>query len=164
MTKYLFQAIIDTNFSTENSVNNKPKNVTNLPLPPGINHTELETIESPPSRSPSPVKAAPPPLPPSKPRTPPRKGIMNLPMPPVVPGTEDLSGDELVTTPPRNEFKGNEKKIAPKPELKRPKILKRGGSRNTAMTMCGKDWGERCVDMFEVIAQIGEGSVFCFLI
>ncbi|XP_044753976.1 cyclin-dependent kinase 12 isoform X1 [Coccinella septempunctata] len=148
----------DSNSAADVSTNNKPKSVTNLPLPPGIDHTELETIESPPSRSPSPVKAAPPPLPPTKPRTPPRKSIMNLPMPPVVPGTEDLSGDELVTTPPRNDSKANEKKIAPKPELKRPKILKRRGSRNNVTTMCGKDWGERCVDMFEVIAQIGEGT------
>ncbi|KAK9892869.1 hypothetical protein WA026_022549 [Henosepilachna vigintioctopunctata] len=148
------------NTNVEVPVNNKPKNVTNLPLPPGIDHTELETIESPPSRTPSPIQ---PPItvsvPLAKPKTPPRKSIMNLPMPPVVPGSEDLSGDELVTTPPRNEVKINEKmKTAPKPELKRPKILKRRGSRNNITTICGKDWGERCVDMFEVIAQIGEGT------
>ncbi|XP_045474588.1 cyclin-dependent kinase 12 isoform X2 [Harmonia axyridis] len=146
--------IEDSNSVADVSVNNKPKNVTNLPLPPGIDQTELETIESPPSRSPSPVKVSIPP-PPSKPRTPPRKSIMNLPMPP---GSEDLSGDELITTPPRNDIKANDKKMAPKPELKRPKILKRRGSRNNVTTMCGKDWGERCVDMFEVVIQIGEGT------
>ncbi|KAL3268290.1 hypothetical protein HHI36_007410 [Cryptolaemus montrouzieri] len=138
------------------SLNSKPKSVTNLPMPPGIDHAELETIESPPTRSPSPVQQ---PAAPVRAKTPPRKSIMNLPMPPVVPGTEDLSGDELVTTPPRNEVKVTEKvKQASKPELKRPKILKRRGSRNNITTMCGKDWGERCVDMFEVIAQIGEGT------
>lgn len=54
----------------------KSKSITKLPMPPGINQTDLEAIESPPSRSPSP---APPPI---KPKTPPRKTIMNLPMPP----------------------------------------------------------------------------------
>lgn len=53
----------------------KPKNVTNLPMPPGIDQEELEAIESPPSRSPSP-------LPVTKPKTPPRKSIKDLPMPP----------------------------------------------------------------------------------
>ncbi|KAG5883730.1 hypothetical protein JTB14_024231 [Gonioctena quinquepunctata] len=132
----------------------KPK-VTKLPLPPGIDQTLLETIVSPPSRSPSP-------LPPVsvKAKTPPRKGIKDLPMPPVIPGTEELSGDDDVpSTPPRNNIPVVEKvKIHHKPKLptKRPTILKRKGSRNFQTS--GKDWGERCVDMFEVIAQIGEGT------
>lgn len=54
---------------------NKPKSVTKLPMPPGIDQTDLEAIESPPSRSPTP------PLP-VRSKTPPRKSIMNLPMPP----------------------------------------------------------------------------------
>ena len=58
----------------ELSKSSKLKNVTKLPMPPGINQTDLETIESPPSRSPSPM-----PLP--KAKTPPRKSIMNLPLP-----------------------------------------------------------------------------------
>lgn len=37
---------------------------------------------------------------------------------------------------------------------KRPTILHRRNSRSHAI----KDWGERCVDVFEVIAQIGEGT------
>lgn len=122
---------------------NKIKNVTKLPLPPGIDQTDLEAIESPPSRSPSP---------PPKSKTPPRKSIMNLPMPPV-PGTEDLSGDdETIGTPPRLVFgKSNDKARHSKQRTKRPKILKIKGSRNT-------NWGERCVDVFEMIAQIGEGT------
>lgn len=134
----------------------KPKNVTKLPMPPGMDQSELEVIESPPSCTPSPT------LPITiKPKTPPpaqqphRKGIMNLPMPPIVPGTEELSGDDdTATTPPRNHLKAMNKS---KPKLKRPRILKRRGSRNTP-NICGKDWGERCVDMFEVISQIGEGT------
>lgn len=54
----------------------KIKSVTKLPMPPGINQTDLEEIESPPSCSPTP----PPQL--VKAKTPPKKGIMNLPMPP----------------------------------------------------------------------------------
>ncbi|XP_057664897.1 cyclin-dependent kinase 12 isoform X1 [Diorhabda carinulata] len=145
----------------------KPKSVTKLPLPPGIDQTQLEAIVSPPSRSPSPVAPAhmsanrpPPPPVYVKAKTPPRKNIKDLPMPPVIPGTEELSGDEeLPSTPPRNHVKNSEKrKSSPKPKMpmKRPTILKRKGSRN--FQMCGKDWGERCVDMFEVIAQIGEGT------
>jgi cyclin-dependent kinase 12/13 len=133
----------------------KKQKITKLPMPPGINQSELEMIESPPSRSPTP-----PPPPIAKPKTPPKKGIMNLPMPPVIPGTEELSGDDDVTnTPPRiiNNKVGEKSKATPKPRLKRPKILKRRGSRNF-QAVSGKDWGERCVDMFEVIAQIGEGT------
>lgn len=53
----------------------KPKSVTKLPMPPGIDQEQLEAIESPPSRSPSP-------LPVTRPKTPPRKNIKDLPMPP----------------------------------------------------------------------------------
>ncbi|XP_044271086.1 cyclin-dependent kinase 12 isoform X1 [Tribolium madens] len=133
----------------------KKQKITKLPMPPGLNQNELEMIESPPSRSPTPPPAV------VKPKTPPpKKGIMNLPMPPVIPGTEELSGDDDVTnTPPRitNNKVGEKSKMTPKPRLKRPKILKRRGSRNF-QAVSGKDWGERCVDMFEVIAQIGEGT------
>lgn len=143
------------------ATNNKPKSVTKLPLPPGIDQTQLEAIVSPPTpnRSPSPLPAIKNVN--ARPKTPPRKNIKDLPMPPVVPGTEELSGDEeLPGTPPRNNVKPviEKPKPSPKPKLpvKRPTILKRKGSRN--FQMCGKDWGERCVDMFEVIAQIGEGT------
>lgn len=152
-----------TNKSNELKIPSKPKNVTKLPLPPGIDQTELETIESSPSLSPSPkpdIKITKTTPPEKLLQEKPRKSIMNLPMPPVIPGTEDLSGDEFVITPPRSDHKNNDIKrikMAPKPELKRPKILKRRGSKSSH-TVCGKDWGERCVDMFEVIAQIGEGT------
>ncbi|RZB40879.1 cyclin-dependent kinase 12, partial [Asbolus verrucosus] len=131
----------------------KKQKITKLPMPPGINQSELEMIESPPSRSPTPPPVV-------KAKTPPKRGIMNLPMPPVIPGTEELSGDDdVANTPPRviNNKIGEKSKSAPKPRLKRPKILKRRGSRNF-QAVSGKDWGERCVDMFEVIAQIGEGT------
>ncbi|KRT85883.1 protein kinase [Oryctes borbonicus] len=136
----------------------KSKSITKLPMPPGMNQTDLEAIESPPSRSPSPLV----PPPPAKPKTPPRKTIMNLPMPPVVPGSEDLSCDEdAPNTPPRINTSALTKvaeksRLGPKPKLKRPKIVRRRGSRSNQISQ--KDWGERCVDVFEIINQIGEGT------
>ncbi|XP_039311953.1 cyclin-dependent kinase 12 isoform X2 [Solenopsis invicta] len=135
------------------------KSLKRLPLPPGINQNDLESIDSPPSRSPSPPSKAQLKLP-SVASTKPlqKRGIKDLPMPPVVPGSEDLSGeDDPNATPPRLKVE----RVAPKPKLKRPKILKRRGSRNCHAPMSasgGKDWGERCVDVFEFIAQIGEGT------
>ncbi|EZA62427.1 Cyclin-dependent kinase [Ooceraea biroi] len=134
------------------------KSLKRLPLPPGINQNDLESIDSPPSRSPSPPNKAQLKFPPSTPKPPLKKGIKDLPMPPVVPGSEDLSGeDDPNATPPRSKVE----RVAPKPKLKRPKILKRRGSRNCHTPMSasgGKDWGERCVDVFEFITQIGEGT------
>ncbi|XP_026496091.2 cyclin-dependent kinase 12 isoform X2 [Vanessa tameamea] len=142
----------------------KPKSLTKLPMPPNTQVEDLKTLanDSPMSTpSPSPVK---------KPDKPKRTGIMNLPMPPVIPGSEELSGDELDgSTPPP----------APRPthsyshvfsarktgnagsKLKRPRILKRRGSKVVPVatpTHHAKDWGEKCVDGFQVITQIGEGT------
>ncbi|XP_018395954.1 PREDICTED: cyclin-dependent kinase 12 isoform X2 [Cyphomyrmex costatus] len=133
------------------------KSLKRLPLPPGINQNDLESIDSPPSRSPSPPSKAQSKFSAStKPMQ--KKSIKDLPMPPVVPGSEDLSGeDDPNATPPRLKIE----RVAPKPKLKRPKILKRRGSRNCHAPMSasgGKDWGERCVDVFEFITQIGEGT------
>lgn len=51
----------------------KPKSLTKLPMPPGIDQNDLESIDSPPSKSPSPVREK---------KTPPKKGIKDLPLPP----------------------------------------------------------------------------------
>lgn len=145
----------------------KPKSLTNLPMPPGVNVNELEDIVTPsPPNSISPVsknKAAPPPLPPKEPPNA-KKGLLNLPMPPMVPGSEDLSGDdEIIGSPPpsttsRPTSRNSNSRVAIKKEptvrRKRPTILGRRNSRSQPI----KDWGERCVDVFEVIAQIGEGT------
>ncbi|XP_046390009.1 uncharacterized protein LOC124158759 isoform X2 [Ischnura elegans] len=139
----------DTKIPTQSQLDNmsKPKSLTKLPMPPGINQSDFESIDSPPSLSASPE--------PELIRTPPRRGIRDLPMPPVVPGTEELSPDEdLATTPPP----AIEKKVKTptKLKVKRPKIVNR--KRSHRVSPVGKDWGERCVDVFEVIVQIGEGT------
>ena len=67
---------------------------------------------------------------------------------------EDYSNDEESSgiTPPKSSNGLRKTKI------KRPKIIKRRGSRSIASNSIGKDWGERCVEGFEMIAQIGEGT------
>lgn len=163
----------------------KPKSLTKLPMPPGVNIGELEDITTPsPPRSDSPIDkrpASPPPLPsqmksysghigsssstnrndgpPPPMSTNTKKGLLNLPMPPMVPGSEDLSGDDDMIGSPRPSsrnsiMKYTLRKEAPTVKRKRPTILNRRNSRSQMI----KDWGERCVDVFEVIAQIGEGT------
>ncbi|CAG9770443.1 unnamed protein product [Ceutorhynchus assimilis] len=134
-----------------NDITYKSKSITKMQLPPGMENIELEDIESPPSRTPSPS--------PKKEKTPPRKNVRDLPMPPVIPGTEELSGDDddlPIASPKRISMKLDKAPVKVKPELRRPRVIKRRASRNFQMS--GKDWGERCVDMFEMIAQIGEGT------
>ncbi|XP_054285526.1 cyclin-dependent kinase 12-like isoform X2 [Macrosteles quadrilineatus] len=128
----------------------KPKSLTKLPMPPGIDQNDLESIDSPPSKSPSPI--------PEK-KTPPKKGIKDLPLPPVVAGVEELSGDDDVTlTPPRTKKpeRSRRPKHDPTKALTKPRIVNR--RRPLTHVMLNNDWGERCVDVFEVITQIGEGT------
>lgn len=133
----------------------KTKSLSKLPLPPGINQNDLESIDSPPSRSPTP-----PPRSVSKSlhtpaKTTLRKSIKDLPMPPVVPGSEDLSGeDDPNATPPAT---GRLGRVPVKPRLKRPKILKRRGSRNL-IPMYTKEEEGKGSDVFDLITQIGEGT------
>lgn len=143
----------------------KHKSLTKLPMPPNTQVEDLKTLvnESPLSTpSPSPVK---------KPEKPKRTGIMNLPMPPVITSaTDELSGDELDgSTPPpasRHEqyshvFSSKKSNKDSSSKLKRPKILKRRGSKIVPVatpTHHAKDWGEKCVDGFQVLTQIGEGT------
>lgn len=141
------------NLKNKIQTNNKPKSLTKLPMPPGVNVNDLEDVQSPsPPQNNSPlpkisqhrlIKALPQ-------IVPTKKGLLNLPMPPVIPGSEDLSGDEDIGSPPRTS------KLATPTTLtkrNRPRILNRRSSRTEF-----KEWGERCVDVFEVIAQIGEGT------
>lgn len=114
-----------------------PTSLTKLPMPPGIN---LEDIDSPTS-----------PSTPPEPK-PTRKSIItDLPMPPMIAGTEELSPDEdALSTPPLS-------RLAPpkqRPTAMRPKILNAKRQDRTSL----EDWSERCVEVFDIIAQIGEGT------
>lgn len=91
----------------------------------------------------------------------------------VVTGVEDLSGDEdSTTTPPRltagdsrlsrlGLSSGLTSRSNSGGRLTKPRILnRRRGTRplHPPPGSAVNDWGERCVDVFEVITQIGEGT------
>lgn len=220
-----------TGTETKSSVLSKPKSLTNLPMPPGVNVAELEGAQTPsPPRQISPVAGAQMKVMPiptltttgaittpnlnnnnshQQPHHTPhkstgssssstttskrsssggehktssagtsgststssKKGVLNLPMPPMVPGSEDLSGDEDIGSPPpvsdtptkksSSGIKYSKTSSSSKKPKGRPRILNRRFSRNMLGPMSasgGKDWGERCVDVFDVIDQIGEGT------
>ncbi|KAK7015566.1 Cyclin-dependent kinase 12 [Halocaridina rubra] len=116
-----------------------PTSLTRLPMPPGIN---LEDIDSPTSPSTPPES--------SKPTT--RFSITrDLPMPPMIEGAEELSPDEdAMSTPPSSRIKPSK----PQTVFVRPKILNAKHQDRTSL----EDWSERCVEVFDIIAQIGEGT------
>lgn len=212
--------------SKPSTVTSKPKSLTNLPMPPGVNVAELEGAQTPsPPRQISPVvgaqmKVMPIPTltttgaittsnlnsnnshhhhhhrshrhsrsassstsskrssnehkPSSSSSSAPssssgKKGLLSLPLPPMVPGSEDLSGDEDIGSPPsisgtptkKSSSKYSKSSGTSKKSKGRPRILNRRYSRNMLGPMSasgGKDWGERCVDVFDMIEQIGEGT------
>jgi cyclin-dependent kinase 12/13 len=117
-----------------------PRNLslTKLPMPPGINQSDLESIDSPPSGAESPPE---PHMMASMARKMGivRRSIKDLPMPPDDDDESSLSHKS-------------------KSKLKRPRVIGRDMDDLGPMAPGGKDWGERCVDVFEVIDQIGEGT------
>lgn len=115
----------------------KKSKATELPMPPGvIVPSEL--------RTPSPPKEAGP----SK-----KMRLLDMPMPPMIPGTEDLSNDEndimFGRQSQKQSVRGNGT-----PKVQRPKIINRRRSDNSV-----GNWGERCVEVFQIMVQIGEGKV-----
>lgn len=121
-----------------------PHSITKLPMPPGIN---LEDIDSPTSPSTPPPNSS---LNDSKPS---RFSVLkDLPMPPMIDGTEDLSPDEDgISTPPSGSQSSQRR---PQPSQFRPKIL----AAKRQDRILTDDWSERCVEVFNIIAQIGEGT------
>jgi cyclin-dependent kinase 12/13 len=136
----------------------KPKSLADLPSSPGNQQNIFESIDSPPSRSPcfEPVV--------NKHETTQRKGIKNPHVSAIVPGSEELGADEdtILTPPPPIEVHEkpprSSNKIMPRLKLKLPQILRRKGSKNTSLTTGGLDWDKRCVEVFEVMTKIGEGT------
>lgn len=117
----------------------KKNKATELPMPPGIIvPSEL--------RTPSPPKdclAAGP----SK-----KMRLLDMPMPPMIPGTEDLSNDENDSMFGKKSQKSGVKGNGTA-KVTRPKIIMRRRSDNAV-----GNWGERCVEVFKIMAQIGEGK------
>lgn len=155
------------------------KSLTTLPLPPGTNVQELVNAKTPsPPRSPrtdkkhgrSSGKSTSSSSSSSHKDTAAamknRKSLLNLPMPQMGAGLppDDGSGDEdydgkghkgdAGTNGGRIPMTPSKKKTA-----RRPMILNRRNSRSVVGPgPGGLDWGERSVDVFEVVVQIGEGT------
>jgi hypothetical protein len=113
--------------------------VTELPMPPGV-------IIPKDVKTPSPPKEPPP----TGSSTSKKIKLSELPMPPTIAGTEELSDDEEMIA----------KKIK-KARMQRPKIINRRPSRgldDESGANC--EWGGRCVEAFEIMAQIGEGKIY----
>jgi cyclin-dependent kinase 12/13 len=119
----------------------KKNKATELPMPPGIIvPSEL--------RTPSPPKEDYLTAGPSK-----KMRLLDMPMPPMISGTEDLSNDENDSMFGKKSQKGSVKGNGTA-KITRPKIIMRRRSDNAV-----GNWGERCVDVFQIMAQIGEGKL-----
>lgn len=153
--------------STPSNSNKTTSSLTNLPMPPGVNIDEL--VDAP---TPSPTYNEMDSMSPKEQKKnnnssnrnqtgstsslPNNKSLLNLPMPPMVPGSEDLSGDEELINSPDEKANNSSNDAVGTPKdnkRKRPIILNRRDSRSNV-----RDWGERCVDVFEMVEQIGEGT------
>lgn len=153
--------------STPSNSNKTTSSLTNLPMPPGVNIDEL--VDAP---TPSPTYNEMDSMSPKEQKKnnnssnrnqtasssslPNNKSLLNLPMPPMVPGSEDLSGDEELINSPDEKANNSSNDVVGTPKdnkRKRPVILNRRDSRSNV-----RDWGERCVDVFEMVEQIGEGT------
>nr|CAB3229390.1 cyclin-dependent kinase 12 [Phallusia mammillata] len=76
-----------------------------------------------------------------------KRGLHDLPLPPVLP-TSSATDDEPARTPPSLLEKETPKK-------KRPKIC---GPRTREVKVCVTDWGSMCVDEYDFISITGEGT------
>lgn len=105
---------------------------TDLPMPPGIDVPFDVGTPSPPKdyNNAGPSK---------------KRGLLDMPMPPMIPG--DFGNDENDGFG-RKVGRGNGTARS-----HRPKIINRRRSESSS-----GDWGERCVEVFQIIAQIGEGE------
>ncbi|KAG1706600.1 Cyclin-dependent kinase 12 [Nymphon striatum] len=78
------------------------------------------------------------------PKTPPRKGIKDLPLPPGM--------SEADVSSPLSDREEDLKK-----PCQRPRVLGRAVE-DEDLAMKRRGWGERCVDVFDIISQVGEGT------
>ena len=147
--------VTHSEMSTENHLKQVNEDLQNLPpLPPsGLPAAPLPSDE-------------PPPLPPDeeKPPPPPAPTLPPLPLPPVFPGSP---GESPVIESPRSEVKPQES----------PKTNETSNSAEVSAAVSSQnetplsspestpktpadsnEWGERCVDMFQIMEQVGEGT------
>ena len=119
----------------------------------------------PPLQSPPPKPALPPPPPISRPPPPPPEEVKGndkapplppLPLPPVIPEINDISPEPVINTSTTKEINGD---YDVSRERSRPVSRNSQGSSLTDSPFSeDTEWGERCVDMFEIIKIVGEGT------
>lgn len=107
-----------------------------LPLPPGVQPEDiLDDIDSPiPEES----------------STPPRKSLSELPMPPGM-KPEDIN---IMSPEPEQDRSPYIQPSPPPPNVLRPVVVNKLYNEFNR----SPNWGERCVDVFDIICQIGEGT------
>ncbi|XP_074659535.1 uncharacterized protein LOC141912215 [Tubulanus polymorphus] len=121
-----------------------------LPMPPVGGDDDSSDENSPYPRSNNSYRDSP--LDTVSPAAAPRRGIRDLPMPPMYGEQDQDDGDPVEQLDIKRSI--NNRDVSPAPvslKTKRPRV-NYTGPKGTA------DWGERCVDMYEVITQIGEGT------
>lgn len=113
--------------------------LTELPMPPGVFIPKDVKTPSPPKEPP-----------PTGPSTSKKIKLTELPMPPTITGTEELSEDDEMMMVKKTK----------KSRMQRPKIINRRPSRGQDdENGANCEWGGRCVEAFEIMAQIGEGKL-----
>ncbi|XP_035226438.1 cyclin-dependent kinase 12-like isoform X2 [Stegodyphus dumicola] len=138
-----------------------------LPLPPvGPEDENLDDEED--------IALSPPPSPvlEKKQSTPPKKGIKDLPLPPGIKEEDilspeidpDKSPNDLESSEPAATFQTSHKQVIFKGSIEHPECIPRHKRHlkilNKDNDNCDRSpsWGERCVDVFNIICQIGEGT------
>uniref|UniRef100_A0A7M5V9H4 Protein kinase domain-containing protein n=1 Tax=Clytia hemisphaerica TaxID=252671 RepID=A0A7M5V9H4_9CNID len=164
--------------SKNNQANNMPpldKNLTVKSLPPSTLQTEIKSSKQPPPPliSPPPKPALPPPPPQTSLPPPPPPDEMKargdeapplppLPLPPVIPEISDISPEPISNSD--NDFtnKDIEKPVngsqSNSVESSRPVSRNSFDRSVTNSPDADTEWGERCVDMFEIMKIVGEGT------
>ncbi|GFS66168.1 cyclin-dependent kinase 13 [Nephila pilipes] len=107
-----------------------------------------------------------------KPTTPPKKGIKDLPLPPGIKEEDILSPEaepeksspDMENPEPAATFQTSNKKILFKRSVEHPESIPRYRRHIRILNKENDNidrspsWGERCVDVFNIICQIGEGT------
>ncbi|CAH1238771.1 CDK12 [Branchiostoma lanceolatum] len=160
--------------STPLSIRQEPKKEPKTPPEP--QPTPPEPPKAPEPRTPPTPKVDTPPPPPSpeRPPEPPMPTLPPLPLPQVVPLEED-EFDSPILEPRKMKLEEKPKRLTdlplppdvttppdeeePFPRDRRPRTkpkvaASRASTRNKGMI----EWGERCVDVFEILSQVGEGT------
>ncbi|KAG8197377.1 hypothetical protein JTE90_013501 [Oedothorax gibbosus] len=143
-----------------------------LPLPP-VEIVGLEDLELSPTVSPTPVakKKTEHTTPQKKPSTPPRKGIRDLPLPPGIKEEDIISAEggkspesEVENPDTSRTFQSSARNLLFGSSVEHPDSIPKYKCQLRILNKESDDvdrtpsWGERCVEVFDIVCQIGEGT------